>query len=148
MKKSVAKPVFHIAVSMDDVVKAFLVRAIVFMEEQQVSYTEEIDEFEHSALHIVGEIDGEPFAAGRIRFLGDYAKLERIAIRKAYRGRGSGHDLVAFMLQVARQQGFRKFKMHAQAHLAGFYGMHGFLTRGEIFQEANIDHYLMVYEEE
>ncbi len=139
---------FRIATSLDDVIKAYLVRAIVFMEEQRVAYAEEIDEFEHSALHILGEIEGEPFAAGRIRFLGEYAKLERIAVRKEYRGRGLGHDLVNYMMQVAREKGFRKFKMHAQAHLSDFYGVHGFRTKGDIFQEANIDHYLMVYEEE
>lgn len=141
------KQPFRIAVSLDDVIKAYLVRAIVFMEEQRVAYAEEIDEFEYSALHILGEIDGEPFAAGRIRFLGEYAKLERIAVRKDYRGRGLGHDLVNYMMHVAREKGFRKFKMHAQAHLADFYSVHGFAIKGEIFQEANIDHYLMVYEE-
>jgi len=51
------------------------------------------------------------------------------------------------MLELARERGFHRFKMHAQAHLADFYGVHGFTTRGDIFQEANIDHYLMVYEE-
>jgi predicted GNAT family N-acyltransferase len=139
--------IFRICTTLDDLSKAFMVRAIVFMEEQRVAYAEEVDELEHSALHILGEIDGEPMAAGRIRFLGEYAKLERIAVRQAWRGRGLGHSLVEYMLAVARERGFVKFKMHAQAHLVDFYRVHRFEPRGEIFQEAAIDHYLMVREE-
>lgn len=137
-------PVFRICATLDDLAKAFMVRAIVFMEEQEVAYAEEVDEFEHSALHILGEIDGEPMAAGRIRFLGGYAKLERIAVRKAWRGRGLGHELVEYMMAIARERGLSKFKMHAQAHLVDFYRVHGFEPKGEMFQEAKIDHFLMV----
>ncbi|MBN2356924.1 GNAT family N-acetyltransferase [candidate division KSB1 bacterium] len=138
---------FKIVTTLDDLIKAFMVRAIVFVEEQNVAYIEEVDEFEYSALHILGEIDGEPAACGRIRFLGEYAKLERIAVRKRFRGRQIGHQLVDYMLEVARAKGFRKFKMHAQAYLIDFYGMHGFVRQGELFQEANIDHYLMTKED-
>lgn len=138
---------FKIATTFDDLIKTFMVRAIVFIEEQQVSYKEEVDEYEFSALHILGEIDGEPAACGRIRFLGDYAKLERIAVRKPYRNKNIGHQLVDYMLDVARAKGFNKFKMHAQSHLENFYGTHGFVKQGELFIEANIDHYLMTKED-
>jgi predicted GNAT family N-acyltransferase len=138
---------FKIVISMDDLIKAFMVRAIVFIEEQNVAYMEEVDEHEFSALHILGEMDGEPMAAGRIRFLGEWAKLERIAVRRGWRGREYGHQLVEYMLMVARERGYTKFKMHAQAHLEAFYGTHGFTRKGEMFQEAKIDHYLMIRED-
>jgi predicted GNAT family N-acyltransferase len=140
--------IFRICSTLDDLGKAFMVRAIVFMEEQQVAYAEEVDKLEHSALHILGEIEGEPMAAARMRFLGEYAKLERIAVRKSWRGRGLGHDLVEYMLEIAREKGFRKFKMHAQAHLVDFYRVHGFEPQGEMFQEAKIDHFVMVKQDE
>ncbi|MBN1542752.1 GNAT family N-acetyltransferase [candidate division KSB1 bacterium] len=135
---------FKIVESLDDLVKAFLVRGIVFVEEQQVPYSLELDEFEYSATHILGEKTDEPIAAGRIRYLGEFAKLERIAVRKAYRGQGIGHQLVNYMLEIARTNGRRAFKMHAQAHLTEFYGKHGFRAQGDRFVEAGIDHYLMV----
>ncbi|HNR66772.1 MAG TPA: GNAT family N-acetyltransferase [bacterium] len=135
---------FKIATSLDDLLKAFMVRAIVFVEEQRVPYGLEMDEYEHSATHILGEREGEPIAAGRIRYLGDYAKLERIAVRKAYRGTGIGHQLVDYMVSISQQNGFSAFKMHAQAHLTDFYGKHGFIVQGELFVEAGIDHYLML----
>ncbi|HOT98686.1 MAG TPA: GNAT family N-acetyltransferase [bacterium] len=144
---TVEHPVFHLCTTLDDFSKALMVRAIVFLEEQQVAYADEVDDLEYSALHILGEMEGEPMAAARMRFLGEYAKLERIAVRKGWRGRGLGHELVEYMLKIAREKGFHKFKMHAQAHLVEFYRMHGFEPKGEMFQEAKIDHYLMVRED-
>jgi predicted GNAT family N-acyltransferase len=95
-------------------------------------------------VHILGEENDEPMAAGRIRFLGEHAKLERIVVRRAFRGKNYGHRLVDYMLNVARNNGFTKFKIHAQAHLKQFYEQHGFEVRGDIFKEADIDHYLMI----
>jgi len=140
--------IFKIVDSLDDLIKVFIVRGIVFIAEQKVPYRIEMDEHELSALHILGERDGEPIAAGRLRFLGDWAKLERIAVRKEYRNRGYGHAIVDYMLNVARTKRYHKFKMHAQAYLCDFYARHGFQIRGELFKEADIDHYLMVWDEE
>ena len=135
---------FRIASQPDDAIKALLVRAIVFMEEQNISYAEEMDAFDHEALQIIGEIQGEPIATARIRFLGDIAKLERLAIRKAWRNQGHGDRLIEFMLTTAHERGFRKFKLHAQARLHTFYEKHGFQTEGTPFLEANIPHLLML----
>ncbi len=128
----------------DELLKAFSVRGIVFVEEQGCPYEIEMDGLDYTALHILGEDEGEPFAVGRLRFLGPYAKLERIGVRRSWRGGGWGRRLVDFMIDVARGQGYTQFKMHAQAHLVDFYRAHGFEPRGELFQEAGIDHYLMV----
>jgi len=138
---------FKVVTNPDDLIKVFIVRGIVFVEEQGVSYNIEHDEHDFSATHILGEMDGEPFAAGRIRAVDEYAKLERVAIRKQYRGKGLGHKLTEFMLSVAQDQGFRKFKVHAQSYLKDFYQKHGFEVIGDMFKEAGIDHYLMVRDE-
>lgn len=138
---------YKIVTTLDDLIKVFIVRGIVFIDEQNVPFSIEMDEHEYGALHILGEIDGEPVAAGRLRFFSEWAKLERIAVRKEYRGRGYGHGIVNFMLDVAREKGFHKFKMHAQAHLRDYYRYHGFRVQGDKFKEADIDHYLMVMEE-
>ena len=132
--------------SLEDLVKVFVVRGIVFCSEQQVAYALERDAHDCSAIHILGEVDGEPAAAGRIRAVEGWAKLERIAVRKRFRGRGFGHRLTDFMLETARRNGFSRFKMHAQAHLADFYRRHGFRPSGGIFAEAGIDHVLMILE--
>ena len=133
--------------SLDDLIKVFVVRGIVFCSGQAVSYELERDEYDCSAIHILGEVGGEPAAAGRIRAVSGCAKLERIAVRRRFRGHGFGHRLTDFMVAVGRQSGFSRFKMHAQAHLEDFYRTHGFRSRGEVFDEAGIDHVLMVLEE-
>lgn len=135
--------IFRIAENPADVVKALLVRAIVFMEEQRIPYAEEIDAFENDSLHVVGEIDGEPIAAARIRFLDGVAKLERLAIRSAWRGQGHGDRMLEFLVATARSRGYANFKLHAQARLRAFYEKHGFQAEGPPFLEANIPHLLM-----
>jgi predicted GNAT family N-acyltransferase len=141
-------PLFRVVTTPADILKAYSVRSIVFLEEQACSYAEEFDGLDAGAVHIVGEEQDEPVAVGRIRFLGDAAKLERIALRAAVRGRGLGHQLVDFMVEVAHCHGFRTYTMHAQAHLVRFYHQHGFNRRGDLFQEAGIDHYLMVRQDD
>ena len=138
-----APVLFRLADSPDDLLKAVAVRAIVFMDEQRIAYAEEIDGLDAGALQILGELAGEPVATARIRFLGDTAKLERLAIRQAWRGQGLGDRLLEFMLATARARGFRQFKLHGQARLRAFYEKHGFRAEGAPFLEAGIPHILL-----
>ncbi|RPI03108.1 MAG: GNAT family N-acetyltransferase [Calditrichaeota bacterium] len=140
------KAMFKIVQSLDELIKAFTVRAVVFIGEQHCPYDLEIDEFEHSCIHILGEMGNEPFAAARLRFPGPYAKLERIAVRKEWRGMGYGHQLVDYLVELAKSRGYSLLKMHAQAYLVDFYAKHGFVRHGEMFEEAGIEHFLMVME--
>ena len=121
-----------------------MVRCVVFCEEQDVRYDEERDEFDDTAIHVLGEIDGEPAAAGRLRCLPDYAKLERIAVRASYRSRGIGSEVTRFLLRLAQERGYSSYRMNAQAHLEEFYGRFGFRAVGDIFLDARIEHVLMV----
>ena len=136
-----------VASSPDDQFKAFMVRRVVFCGEQGVRYDVERDEFEATATHVLGEIDGEPVAAGRLRCLGGYAKLERIAVRAPYRGRGIGSEVTRFLMKLARERGYSSYRMNAQAHLEKFYRRLGFRAVGEIFLDADIEHVLMVRED-
>ncbi len=124
---------------------SFSVRSIVFIDEQVIPFDEEFDQYdEHNAgtINIVGWVGDDAAAASRIRVIGDVAKLERICIRKRWRG-GYGHALVDFMMDTARNQNIERFTLNAQAHLTGFYARHGFTCVGEIFDEAGIDHQRM-----
>ena len=136
-----------VASSPEDRLKAFMVRCVVFCGEQGVRYDIEHDEFEDTATHVLGEIDGEPVAAGRLRCLPDYAKLERIAVRAPYRGRGVGSDVTRFLMKLARERGYSSYRMNAQAYLEEFYGRLGFRKVGENFTEAGIEHVPMVRED-
>ncbi len=139
----------RVAVSEEDILKVMIVRGIVFIEEQQVDWEGEIDEFEKSSVHFLGEVDGQPVAAGRLRFLADgRAKVERIAVRRAWRGHGYARRVVQLVLDHAAAQGARRFVMHAQVHLQKFYEDFGFRREGGIFVECGIDHITMVREDD
>lgn len=135
---------FRVADDDDDLQAAFAVRAIVFCGEQHVPYALERDGGESECIHVVGFEDREPIAAGRIRRCGEYAKLERIAVRGAYRGRRIGRSLLEFMISVAIEEGYAECRLHAQLHAVEFYAAHGFEPRGQQFMEAGIAHVLMV----
>jgi len=137
----------HAAISEDDILKVKIVRGIVFIEEQKVQWDGEMDEFEEESWHYLGEIDGEPVAAGRLRQVADGTiKVERIAVRPAWRGRGYGEEVVQFLIDEAIEKGARKLAMHAQIHLQDFYAKFGFVAQGEIFSECGIEHMAMVRE--
>ncbi len=123
--------------------RVFFVRSLVFCGEQGISFALEYDGLDAEAIHILGQRGEEPVAAGRIRIPGTYAKLERIAVRAPWRGKGYGHQLTAFMIQAAEARGFSTQKIHAQRHLQAFYQAHGFQAQGEPFMEAGIEHVLM-----
>jgi len=118
--------------------KALAVRAVVFIEEQCCPYHEEVDGLDYTALHVLGEVGSEPVSTGRIRFYSGYAKLERLAVWKAYRGKGYGDQLLTFMMKCGEERCFSQFKLHAQVQALPFYEKHGFLAEGDEFLEANI----------
>jgi predicted GNAT family N-acyltransferase len=134
---------FRLANSENDRIGVYAVRAIVFMEEQGVRWDLEFDEFDASALHILGVDNGEPFACGRIRVHGTTALLGRLAIRSNWRGKGHGAELLDFMLATARSHGCTSFELHAQTHAIGFYARRGFAQQGDTFDEAGIPHVTM-----
>lgn len=134
------KMMFRRVETADELVKVAMIRAIVFMEEQGISCADELDGHDHAAMHVLGEIDGEPVACGRIRFQAGEAKLQRLAVRRAWRGRGIGGRLLAFMLERCRENGFHRFVLNAQTGARDFYTRHGFRQCGEEFMEAGIPH--------
>jgi predicted GNAT family N-acyltransferase len=113
--------------------KAFVVRAIVYIHEQSCPYDEEFDLNDFTATQIVGLVNGEPVLTARIRYFGKLAKLERLAIRPEYRGKGYGHQLLQYMLWLCQSKGFNSFYLHAQSRLEPFYNQYGFKRDGENF---------------
>ncbi|UOQ92860.1 GNAT family N-acetyltransferase [Halobacillus shinanisalinarum] len=123
---------------------AYHVRRNVFIKEQGVSETDEHDTFEEQATHIVGYFNGEPFAAARLRFIEDYAKLERICVAKPHRGHSFGKQIIHYMETVIKDEGYSKAKLNSQTHAEGFYESLGYHTVSEEFMDAGIPHVTMI----
>ncbi|GHD56480.1 GNAT family N-acetyltransferase [Jeongeupia chitinilytica] len=136
-----AKLTIKVVESEDERFKAMLVRAIVYMHEQLCPYREEFDLNDHAATQIIGLTDeGEPVLTARIRYFNGFAKIERLAIRKEYRGRGYAHRLLSFVLDVCRNKGYSRFYLHAQERLQPFYAGYGFRAVGGDFSFSDHDY--------
>lgn len=122
---------------------AFHVRRVVFVEEQNVPEDLEIDEHDETAVHLVGYDQNEPIAAARLRFVGEYGKLERICVKQDYRGRKYGRDMILFMESLIKDHTYQASKLNAQTHAESFYEALGYQTVSEEFMDAGIPHVTM-----
>ncbi|MBO8164940.1 MAG: GNAT family N-acetyltransferase [Brevibacillus sp.] len=127
---------------------ALFVRRRVFIEEQNVPESLEVDEYdrpEAPTIHFVAYRDGKPVGAGRLRVYDrQTGKVERVAVLDSERGTGLGRELMLAMEQTARDEGFSQLKLNAQCHAQPFYEKLGYKPIGDVFDEAGIDHIAMV----
>lgn len=128
----------------EEMLKASLIRAIVYMHEQNCPYEEEFDLNDFTCTQIIGLIDNEPILTARIRYFGNFAKFERLAIRPQFRGLGYGHSLIQFMLELVKQKGISNCYLHAQKRLKHFYEGYGFKVIGQQFSFSDHDYIEMV----
>ncbi len=140
---SIISPEYKIVESSTDLLKSFFVRGVVFVEEQNCPYEEEFDEFDYTSSNFLGLIEKEPIACARVRLFKDYVMIERLAVRKGYRGQNIGRNMLSFVLAHFEKLGFEKIVLHAQSYLLNFYQDFGFIKKGESFIETNIEHYYM-----
>lgn len=121
-------------------------RVAIFVEEQGVPLEDEFDRFDvldGVCRHILVYHEGEAAGTGRLRFVGDYGKLERICVRKEYRKYGLGRVIIEGLEESARKAGKTAFKLHAQVQASGFYRKLGYREASDIFEEDGIPHVIM-----
>lgn len=132
----------------DDLTQAFDIRRKVFVDEQKVSEEEEFDEIDNIAVHaIVFDTDdkNKPVATGRVypNPNGDNFCIGRIAVLKEARGKYYGDFVVRLLLNKALLSGAKEVILSAQVRAIPFYEKIGFISYGDIFQDAGIDHVKM-----
>lgn len=116
------------------------IRFSVFVEEQGVPREIELDEHDPVCVHAVVFEDGRAVATGRL--LPD-GHIGRIAVLKAWRGRGIGATILNELMKAASNRGHRELALSAQVHALAFYRAHGFVPVGEEYLEAGIPHQAM-----
>jgi len=119
---------------------AFAVRIAVFVEEQGIARSDELDDFDASATHCVAYVDGTPAGAGRLLLFEDYAKIGRMAVLASHRGTGLGALVLDALEREASTHGIRHIKLSAQLHARGFYERCGYTAHGDIYDEVGIPH--------
>jgi predicted GNAT family N-acyltransferase len=122
---------------------AFEIRRKVFVDEQKVSREEEFDQFEETCLHYLVFIDDLPVGVARWRKTDNGIKLERFAVLKEHRNSGAGNAVLQKVLEDVTPLN-ENIYLNAQVTAVNFYHKAGFVKEGEMFSEANIDHYRMI----
>jgi predicted GNAT family N-acyltransferase len=117
------------------------VRDSVFGEEQNVPREIDWDGKDAACVHALA-LDSESKAVGTGRLSSD-GKIGRLAVLKAFRGRGVGAALLDALVGEARAMGLEEVHLHAQSRARGFYRRAGFKASGERFLEAAIEHVMM-----
>ena len=131
---------------MDD---ALSVRRAVFIEEQQVSEEEEIDEHDRDegwlgdVVQMTAYLSGRPVSTGRMMpdTTSDAdAHIGRVAVLQELRGQGYGKQLMLALHAEALKRGYRRLRLGAQLHAIPFYESLGYVAQGDIFLDASIEH--------
>ncbi|WP_078549384.1 GNAT family N-acetyltransferase [Litchfieldia alkalitelluris] len=125
---------------------AFEIRKKVFVEEQGVPLEDEFDQFDHleaDCKHILVSQENEAVGTGRIRYVDDLGKLERICILLTHRKQGIGNIIIRTLEEIALERGVNKVKLHAQTHAENFYKKLGYETMSDVFIEDGIPHIIM-----
>jgi predicted GNAT family N-acyltransferase len=113
------------------------IREEVFVREQSVPADMEWDEFDPKSRHVLASVDGVPIGTGRL--LPD-GHIGRMAVLRAWRGKGAGSAMLIRLMEIARDLGMQRVLLNAQVQALPFYLSHGFEAEGEEFLDAGIPH--------
>ncbi|VDM36871.1 unnamed protein product [Toxocara canis] len=139
------------------------VRREVFIDEQDVDEALEFSSLDDECLHIVAQIRAHIAATSsqlqsksenglctigtcRLRRVGPFLKLERVAVLKSWRKKGLGERICDYAIKVAeRRKDGVLLVAQAQTHSLCFYEKLGFIAVSDTFIEAGIPHQTMIY---
>lgn len=114
------------------------IRITVFMQEQ--GFTEEFDDLDGVATHLVLFDEQEPVATCRIWLDEDGYHVGRLAVVKEKRGTGLGSLMLAAAETHVRALGGCSISLHAQCRAEQFYRKCGYAPYGEMDYDEGVEH--------
>ena len=124
-----------------DIAACQALRRTVFIEEQGVSETDELDGRDAEALHLLAWDGDAPVGTARLLVSGDIGKIGRVCVLPPYRKNGFGTALIGAALDMLRAQpGLTTARLGSQTHAILFYERLGFTAHGPVYDDAGIDH--------
>ena len=132
------------ATSDSDIEGLHALRMEVFVKEQGVPQSQEVDSLDALAYHTIAVVENDIVGTGRLLMLPDTnALIGRMAVRAGLRRIGIGKNLLEYLEGAAAVMGATTVIVHAQTYVTQFYLQNGYSTEGEPFEEAGIQHILM-----
>lgn len=125
------------------------IRFDVFVAEQNVPESLEIDEEDQSAWHTIVFENGLPIGTARLVIEDIHSggnptgRIGRMAVLKDFRNQGVGRELILSLLEFGKNLNIHEYYLHAQLTAQSFYEKFGFISEGEVFEEAGILHQSM-----
>jgi predicted GNAT family N-acyltransferase len=115
-----------VALTINDILQALAIRSAVFMAEQACPYFEEFDGNDFAgATRLVAYRDGEPSGTIRFRWFADFAKAERLAVRKDRRNVHIAKAIIDAGAVLAARKGYRQVLGHIEPELLPFWKRYG-----------------------
>lgn len=131
--------------SAEDMQKCLEIRMTVFVIGQNVPQSEEVDGKDQDSDHYLLTIDSMPVGVARVRYIEDFAKIERVAILNDYQGQGLGEQIMKTILSdIKRSSIIVAAKLSSQTYAIPFYEKLGFSVCSEEYMDAKIPHRDMV----
>ncbi len=116
---------------------AKLIREQVFIQEQHIAPEDEWDAEDAASLHFIVYDQAQPIATARLM---NSNSIGRVAVLKAYRGKGIGKLLMEAVISQARIERREFLKLSSQVHAISFYAGLGFAAEGGEYLDCGIAH--------
>jgi predicted GNAT family N-acyltransferase len=117
-----------VARSIEDLMRVVSIRSAVYVGEQECPYLEEFDGNDFSSTHLIGYVGNEPAGCLRIRYFAEFAKIERLAVRREFRNKKVSLQLVEAAIDLCQAKGYQRLYGHTQKRLVKFWSRFGFET--------------------
>lgn len=128
----------------EDRERAFALRKEVFVKEQGVPVSLELDEHDETAIHFLVNDGDHSIATARLREIEPHVgKIERVCVLSNYRGKRLGILIMEAVEEYAKKGTFQKLKLNAQSYAVPFYEKLQYTVTSPEFMDAGIPHRAM-----
>jgi hypothetical protein len=113
----------EIVTTPEQLMHAYAIRAICFMEEHGVAARQTYDGNDYQATHVIVYSGDEPVGTARIRWFRDFAKMERTSFRKEWRDARTIKRCAEFIFDHIARKGYDRVLTHAKPKYARLWRM-------------------------
>jgi dihydrofolate reductase/ribosomal protein S18 acetylase RimI-like enzyme len=127
----------------EDYKKAVTLREEILRKPLGLFFTKEELALEKDHVHILGFLGQEMCVTAVLVPSGDEMKMQRVASKASFQGKGIGSALMRFCEEYAKTHGFKSIYCHARDTAVQFYLKNQYVLEGDPFDEDGIPHHKM-----